>query len=145
MKRVVLSIMLFCLPAVVCFPQKSKPPVNSDTAKQPSIQQITEIPAAEWKILIESVQAENWGKSILLSSGYLAKVKAENDKKQIARLRYILLYALAGKIIASSFSGKKTEEDKARGELEKAANGFLNKEFFMPSREISIDCQGKLN
>ncbi len=75
----------------------------------------------------------------------MAKIKTENNKKQIARLRYILLYALAGKIVEASLANKKPEEVIARIELENAANGFLDKEFFMPSREISDDCEGKLN
>jgi hypothetical protein len=55
------------------------------------------------------------------------------------------LYALAGKIVDLSIAGKKTEEAKVRTELEQAANGFLEKEFFMPSREVANDCEGRLN
>ncbi len=75
----------------------------------------------------------------------MTKIKTENSKKQIARLRYILLYTLAGKIVEAALAGKKPEEAKARIEHERAANGFLEKEFFMPSREISDDCDGRLN
>ncbi len=145
MKRVVLLTILFCLSAVLGFPQKSKLPIKPNASKQTTVQQLTEIPAAEWKILTDAVQIENWDKSTLLANGYLTKIKVENDKKQMARLRYILLYALAGKIVVLSSDGKKSEENKTRTELEKTANGFLDKEFFMPSREMSDDCQGKLN
>lgn len=145
MKKVVLLIILFCLSAVICFSQKSKTPAKPNASKQAQVNLLKEIPEADWGILINVVQAENWEKSASLASGYLAKIKTENNKKQIARLRYILLYALAGKIVEASLANKKPEEVIARIELENAANGFLDKEFFMPSREISDDCEGKLN
>lgn len=145
MKKISLLIILFPLAAVICFSQKTKTPVKSNALKRTAIQPVDEIPEVDWKILIDAVQVENWEKSRSLASGYLTKIKAENDKKQIARLRYILLYALAGKVDESSVAGKKPEEAKARAELEKVANGFLGKEFFMPSREVSLDCAGKLN
>ena len=145
MKKVVLLVILFCLSTIVCFSQKSKTSVASNAAKPMQAQPIKEIPDADWGNLINAVQSENWGKSALLASGYLTKIRNENNKKQIARLRYILLYALAGKIVEASFANKKPEEAKTRIELEKAANGFLEKEFFMPSREVSEDCQSKLN
>ncbi len=145
MKKAVLLVILFCLSAVVCFSQKSKPPVNSNASKQAQFQTVKDIPDTDWRILIDAVQAENWEKSRSMAGGYLTKIKTENSKRQIARLRYILLYSLAGKIVEASSAGKKPEEAKARIELEKAANGFLEKEFFMPSREISDDCEGRLN
>jgi hypothetical protein len=145
MKKVVLLIISFCLSTLVCFSQKSKIPVVSIAAKPAPVKTVAEIPDTDWKILVDAVQSENWGKSASLANGYLAKTKAENNKKQIARLRYILLYALAGKIVEASFADKKAEETKARVELEKAANGFFGKEFFMPSREILDDCEGRFN
>jgi len=145
MKKVVLSATIFCLSAVVCFSQTSKTPVPSGNPKPARIQPTAEISDTEWRILIDAVQAENWEESRFLAGQYLTKYKVDNEKKQLARLRYILLYALAGKVVESSLGGKKPEEEKARVELEKAANGFLEQEFFMPSRQVSDDCQGKLN
>ncbi len=145
MKKVGFLVILFCFSAVVCFSQKSKTLVNSNASKQAQVKVIAEVHDTDWRILIDAVQIENWERSASLAGGYLTKIKTENNKKQIARLRYILLYALAGKIVEASFAGKKPEEAKARIELEKAANGFLEKEFFMPSREISDDCEGRLN
>jgi len=136
---------LLCLSSFVCFTQKAKMPVGSDFSKQTQVKAITEISDDDWRLLIDAVQVENWGKSASLAVGYLTKIKTENSKKQIARLRYILLYALAGKTVEASFADKKLEETKARIQLEKAANEFLGKEFFMPSREVSLDCGDKLN
>ncbi len=145
MKKVVLSTIIFCLSAVVCLSQKSKTPAESNASEQTQIQSIAEISDTEWRILIDAVQAENWEKSQFLAGQYLTKYKVDNEKKQLARLRYIRLYALAGKVVESSLAGKKPEEDTARIELEKSASGFLEKEFFMPSRQISDDCEGRLN
>lgn len=145
MSKVFLLVILFFPAATVCFPQKSTVSVKPKPPKQAPLPIIKEIPDHDWRILIDAVQVENWEKSASLASGYLTKIKIENGKKQFARLRYILLYALAGKIAEASLAGKKPEETKARTELEKAADGFLEKEFFMPSREISDNCQSRLN
>lgn len=145
MKKIAFSVILLCLTACVGFSQKSKAVVEPTAAKPARIKSLNEIPSADWKNLIDAVQAEDWEKSSLLADDYLSKLKLENNEKQMARLRYILLYALAGKVVEKSFSGKKFEEDKARVELEKRANEFLEKEFFMPSREIADECAGKLN
>jgi hypothetical protein len=145
MKRVFFLATLFCLSTIAAFPQKSKTPVKSNASKQTPAQPLKVIPDADWRVLIDAVEAESWEKSATLAARYLTKIKIENDKKQLARLRYILLYAMAGKIVSASFAGKKPEENKARVELKNAADGFLEKEFFMPSREISGDCEGKLN
>jgi hypothetical protein len=136
---------LFCLSSVLCFSQKSKTPVSSNVAKPAQIKTIAEVSKTDWGVLVDAVQSENWENSTSMANGYLTKIKTENNKKQIARLRYILLYALAGKIVEASFAGKKAEEAEARVELEKAANEFLGKEFFMPSRKVSDDCEGRLN
>lgn len=118
---------------------------KSSISKAIAIRPSNEISDGDWKSLIDAAQVENWSKTAMLAESYLTKVNIENDKKQIARLRYILLYALAGKIIEASTAKDKTEEIKARAELEKTANEFVGKEFFMPSREIARRCEGWLN
>ena len=145
MKKVVLLAALFCLSAVVCFSQNSKTSVGSNASKPAQVKAIAEIPETDWRTLVDAVQSENWEKSASLANAYLTKIKTENNKKQIARLRYILLYALAGKIVEASLANKKAEEAKARIELVKTANGFLEKDFFMPSREVLDNCDGRLN
>ncbi len=138
--------MILCwLSADICYSQKNSTPVIPKVTKQIPAQTFGEISDANWKDLIDAVQSENWQQSALLASGYLAKIKLENSKKQIARLRYILLYSLAGKVVEASLAGKTPEETAARIELEKTAKGFIGKEFFMPSRELSDDCQGKVD
>lgn len=145
MRKVVLLAALFCLSTLACFSQNSKTPVGSNAAKPAQVKAIAEIPETDWRTLVDAAQSENWEKSASLASGYLTKIKTENNKKQIARLRYILLYALAGKIVEAAFANKKAEETKARIELEKTAKGFLEKEFFMPSREVLDNCDCRMN
>lgn len=145
MKKIIFSIILFCISAGVCYSQKPKAPAKPIVSEQIPAQTLEEIPDADWTDLIVAVQSENWQQSALLASGYLTKIKVENSKKQIARLRYILLYSLAGKVVEASLEGKTPEENAARIKLEKTANDFLGKEFFMPSRELSDDCQGKVD
>ena len=145
MKKFVLSMSLLCLSTAVCFSQNKKLPARSNAVKETTVKPFAEIPDADWIDLITAVQTENWEKSLTLANGYLTKIKAENEKKQLARLRYISLYALAGKIAEASAANKNAEEAKARIELEQTAKNFLGKEFFMPSREILKDCTEKLN
>lgn len=143
MKKAVLLLFLLSFLSVVGLAQKNKTPVKPTVLKQ--VQPFTEVPDADWKSLIDAIQVENWEKSAPLAGKYLALLKTENDKKQIARLRYILLYSLAGKIVKNSLDNKSSDETQTRAELEKKANEFLGKEFFMPSREVSRDCEGRLN
>lgn len=145
MKRVVFLLILVCLSTAAGFSQNGKLPIKSNTSKPSPTQSPKEISDFNWRILINVVQSENWEKSQSLAKTYLSGISSENEKRQMARLRYIFLYASAGKIVKFSLAGKKTEEDKARGELEAAAKDFLNAEFFMPSRRIADDCQGRFN
>lgn len=97
---------------------------------------ITEISGKEWDSVIDALDKENWTRAALLSSLSIAKLKTDNDRKQLARLRYFYLYALAGKY---------AEGNATYAELEKAASSFTGKEFLMPSREILLDCREKVN
>lgn len=145
MKKAVLLPLLLCFLSSVNFAQKRITLDKPTVIKTLPPQAFKEVPDADWKNLIDAVQVENWEKSVPLANQYLAQLKIENDKKQIARLRYILLYSLAGKIVKESLGNKSSNQAQTRTELEKTANEFLGKEFFMPSREISRDCEGKLN
>ena len=97
---------------------------------------IAEISAKDWDQIIAALDGGNWAQAALLSSASINKLKADNDKKQLARLRYFYVYALAGQVA----DGKTTF-----AELEKVADGFIGTEFLMPSREILADCAGKIN
>jgi len=145
MKKIILFTILLCFLVPICFAQKRRTPVN--TAKPQPIQTPTgtEIPDAEWKILTAALQSENWEKSALLASQYLQKIKIDNEKKQLAQLRYFYLYALAGKILTFASAKKTIEENAVWKELDDAVGEFIGKEFVLPPRRLLNDCKEVLN
>lgn len=96
----------------------------------------TEIPADDWNEIVKSLEAENWDKTSALSLAALKKLKTDNEKKQLARLRYFYLYSLAGKIAQKTMPPT---------ELERISEVFIGQDFLMPSREVLADCTGKVN
>lgn len=96
----------------------------------------TEISAEEWGRIVASMDSEDWDKATVLTQGSLSKLKTDNEKKQLAQLRYFYLYALAGRVTA----GKLTWE-----QLEASANGLVDAEFLFPARKILADCTNSLN
>ena len=148
MKKLIFLIILICLPAAVLFGQKIIRGGSSDSTSQPiqsSNPAIITISENEWKILTDALTAENWDKAAFYSSGLLNRLKIENDKKQMAQLRYFYLHALAGRILKFADGKKKVEEDVAWEELDKAVNSFIGKEFVLPPRRYLGDCSQSLN
>ncbi len=145
MKKIILFSILLCLFVPICFSQKRQTPIN--TVKPQPIQKpiITEVSDSEWKILTAALQSENWEKSAILASQYLQKIKIDNEKKQLAQLRYFYLYALAGKILTFSSAKKTLEENAAWKELDLAVGKFIGKEFVLPPRRLLNDCKEVLN
>jgi hypothetical protein len=95
-----------------------------------------EISPAEWSTIISALDKEDWTTAERLSALSLEKLKTDNDKKQLARLRYFYIFALTGR----AASGKL-----AYPELEKSVARFIGKEFLMPSRQVLSVCQGNVN
>lgn len=145
MKKIILFTILLCLFVPVCFAQKRRTPVNTAKPQPVQTQIVREISDAEWKILTAALQSENWGKSALLASQYLQKIKIDNEKKQLAQLRYFYLYALAGKILTFSSAKKTIEENVAWKELDEAVGKLIGKEFVLPPRRLLNDCKEVLN
>ena len=104
-----------------------------------------DIPAEDWNKLESALQLEDWNRTIALAEEYQLKLSAETKDLKKARLRYIYLYALAGKVIAYSFSGDREQEDAARKRLEVAAKSYVGREFVFPVRKILADCKGAVN
>lgn len=147
MKKLCFLIILSCLSVGVSFGQKIVP--RDDSTSQPT--QISNSVAAptisdvEWRILTDALTAENWDKAAFYASGLLNRLKADNDKKQLAQLRYFYLYSLAGKILKSADAKKKVEEEAVWKELDKAVESFIGKEFVLPPRQYLGDCSQSLN
>lgn len=145
MKIFIFCLVLFCLSASLCGAQKIVP---IDKLTQP-ISILTSNPAAisdkEWQTINDALRTEDWKRSSELSSQLLSRVKIENEIKQLAQLRYIYLYSLAGKVITYSMAHSKVNEDAARRELNEAADNLVGKEFIMPARQFLADCGKVLN
>lgn len=126
----------------VGFSQESKTPVK---ISQPKTIQTAAISDAEWKNLADFLQAEDWKNSALLASQYLQKLKVDNDKKQLAQLRYFYLYSLAGKILAATNAAVPADKDLVWKELDAAVGNFIGKEFVLPPRRSLTECREVLN
>lgn len=142
MKKLFFFIALTLLSVNVGFSQtrkvstKTSAPKSLPAKSTVSTETITEIAAAEWNEIVKSLEAENWSRASLLSSAAMKKLKTDNEKKQLARLRYFYVYSLAGKI---------AQKTMLPAELERISPAFINQDFLMPSREVSADCTGKVN
>lgn len=97
---------------------------------------VSEISELEWTQIVKSLESENWTKAANLSQTALKKMKSDNEKKQLARLRYFYLYSLAGKVALKTM---------LPSELENISQAFIGQEFLMPSREVLADCTEKVN
>lgn len=89
----------------------------------------------EWEKLFSALDSEDWEKAAGLSTQYLAKLKAEDSQKTMARLRYMLVFASAGKVTM----GKMSYE-----EIKKVADPFVGLELQLPYAQIRQECRGNL-
>ena len=134
---------LILLFAVNIFGQKIiTSPTQDETIFIPNV---TVIPDKEWSVMIDSLKSEKWENSAFYASGLLRRLKTDNDKKQIAQLRYFYLFSLAGKILKFHDAGKTAEKEAAWLELDKAVTEFTGKEFILPAREYRSICDKNLN
>jgi hypothetical protein len=118
---------------------------STENAQTISIPNVPTISETEWKVLTDALTTENWDRAAFYSSSLLNRLKADNDAKQIARLRYFYLFALAGQILKAHDARKKTEEEGAWRELDKAVEPLIGKEFVLPPREYRSICDKNLN
>ena len=146
MNKIILITILICLSAAGVFAQKTKNPIRSIPQRVPVQQKIlTEIADADWDLLAGALTTEDWNKSTDLAAQYLENLKAENDKKQLAQLRYIYIYALTGKILDYNAKANILEAEKTWNELDRVIATFIGKEFILPSRRFVEDCSKLLN
>lgn len=144
MKNLIFITILIAIAASCAFAQKTRVPAKV-TPRNVPFKTVTEISEADWSKLAKSLNDEDWKQSSALASQYLTTLKTENEKKQIAQLRYISLYSLAGQILTANAQGNAVESEKAWTQLDKTMETLINKEFVMPPRLFSTDCDKKLN
>lgn len=122
MKRAILVAPLLFLMSLTVFAQQSK---SAATLSE-----------KQWDDLFTALENEDWGKAAEYSSKYMRELKDEDREKSLARLRYMFIFASAGKVI----EGKMSYE-----ELEKSLKAFVGQEIMMPHSRIAVDCKGQLN
>lgn len=146
MRKIIFYTVILCFAVLPVVAQQIKPAVKIAAPKAAQTAIVKEVSTAEWKILTDALQAEDWKTSALLASKYLGKLKTDNEKKQMARLRYFYLYAVAGKILAASTINLPSAEIDADWKLlDKAISDFTGKEFVLPPRQFKSECKGVLN
>jgi hypothetical protein len=144
MRKIFFS-MIVCGLAVSAGPaQNSRVPVKSPVPAA-AAQNAAQISEADWKILADALGAENWNRAAALAAGHLQSLKNDNEKKQLAQLRYIYLYALAGKILAFNAQKNAAEAQKTWTELDRVIETFVGREFLLPPRPFAADCEKRLN
>jgi len=145
MKKLVFILILFCFATTLCIAQKRASPAKAAIPKTVRAQTAAEIPDAEWRNLADTLFAEDWEKSASLASEFINRIKIDNQKKQLAQLRYLYLYALAGKILKLHEAKNADGEAAAWYELKKAAASFAGKEFILPPRQFQGECAKSFN
>jgi hypothetical protein len=136
-KHFLFTASLICLLSSFAFSQtRTAQPVKPAPKNAEVKASLDEIPQEQWNRLAAALRAENWQNAASTAMEYLLKLKTENEKKQVAQLNYIYLFALAGR---TAQGGMPFEE------LEKMAQSFVGREFLMVSRQILADCEARLN
>ena len=145
MKKFIFCLILLYISTSLCAAQKivplekSEPPISSSTSKPEAISD------KEWQAVNDALRTEDWKRSSELSSQLLNRVKIETETKQLAQLRYIYLFSLAGKVITYSMAHSKVNEEAARKELNEATDNLVGQEFIMPARQFLANCAKVLN
>ena len=145
MKNSILSLILVLLAFISIFAQAKKPFFRSNQPPAEDSAVPNGISEDKWSFLVAAIRREDWTEASFTAEDYLKTLKAETKDKQIARLRYIYLYSLAGQIIDFSLAGKTVGEENARKEIERAAYQFVGEEFILPAMKIRGDCTDQLN
>lgn len=142
MLRVFFIIGCLIFTNAVSFSQTKKSPATKTSAgkvapkKETPIKTVTELSQAEWSELSQLLESQDWEKLSAVSALDLKKLVEENEKKQLAQLNYIYLFALAGKVS----DGKMTVN-----ELKNVAQTMIGKTFLMFDRKVLDDCTNSLN
>ena len=120
MKRIAVVILLLW---AACFPALAQASKTS-----------AEVSEKQWQDVLVAVSNEEWDKTFQLAAQYLEQMKVGDER--LPRLRYIYLYAAAGKVSAG---------DMSFDELERVVKDFNGKEIVFPYRPIAVGCHGDLN
>ncbi len=145
MKKYVFGVILICISALFADAQTPSRVPSKVTPRSVPFKTVTEISNEDWLALAAALEKEDWKQSATLAAGHLLSLKTDNDKKQLAQLRYIYLFSLAGQILSFNAQGNAVEAEKVWLEVDRAMATFINKEVMMPPRSFTTDCAKKLN
>jgi hypothetical protein len=104
-----------------------------------------EISDADWKALGEALMSENWSAASQLANAQYNSLKSDNRKKQLAQLRYLRIFALAGMILEQGATRDTAAAEKLWLELDRVVVSFTGKEIVIPPRQFVEDCADRLN
>src|SRR5436190_12357669 len=131
MKKFVFITILICISAAFTFAQKIVRTPAPITPRNVPFKTVTEISDADWTTLADMLEKEDWKQSATLAAQYLQTLKTDNEKKQLAQLRYLYLFSLAGQILVANAQGNAVESEKVWTEIDKVMETFVNKEVVM--------------
>lgn len=97
-------------------------------------QQTATVTDDDFQKILVAVSNEDWDTALFLSSRSLKQIK--DDDKRLLRLRYIYLYAAAGKV---------TDGKMDFDYLAKLAKQLVGKDVVLPYRPITMKCRGAMN
>lgn len=120
MKRIIIAVLCLYALSLSALAQQPKP--------------TAEVTDKQWRNLLVAVSNENWDMAVNLSSKYLKQLKERDER--LPRLRYIYVYAAAGKV---------SEGEMSFDELEQSVKDVIGKEVVLPYRPITQNCRGALN
>ncbi len=96
----------------------------------------TQLTEKQWDDLYAALDLEDWSRAADYSAKYLRQLKDEGDKRSLGRLRYMFVFASAGKVI---------ERKMAFEELGKVLTDLLAREIVLPGRRLTTNCPAPMN
>jgi hypothetical protein len=90
----------------------------------------------DWEKLYSALDNEDWKTAAELSEKYLKQTQTGGDKESSARLRYMLIFASAGRV---------GQREMTHGELGKMLTDFTGKELTLPGTTFSTKCPAPMN
>ena len=118
--RRLMTLLIIAIAALTAVGQQSKPAVSEK----------------QWDNLYAALESEDWSKAAELSDSYLKQFKQEDGDKSMARLRYMLIFASAGKV---------SERKMTHEELGKILAGSVGKEIVLPARTFTTRSPAGMN
>ncbi len=114
-------------------------------AVTPAVRPVNEFSAKDWERLGGALAREDWSPAVAMSRDMLARLTRENDKRQLAQLRYLHVFALAGQTNAYISGGNGRGAAESWTTLDAVLKTLDGKEMVMPARAFESDCRNRVN